>query len=140
MDLKKKLGSIERTEISYILIGTLMVLAAALGLQYQEKSISPGENKIDVSMTLEKPNETLTDTRNIKVNSTVFDAVNQSYELDFTEYDFGYFITSIDGLEQNRTHSWLYKVNNDSVNNAVNNYVLTEDSNITFTYTANSEY
>ena len=117
-----------------------MVLAAALGLQYQEKSISPGENKIDVSMTLEKPNETLTDTRNIKVNSTVFDAVNQSYELDFTEYDFGYFITSIDGLEQNRTHSWLYKVNNDSVNNAVNNYVLTEDSNITFTYTANSEY
>jgi hypothetical protein len=140
MDLKKRLDSIERTELAYVLTGALLVGVAAIGLQYQERDVAPGDDQIQVSLTLEKPNETVRDTAEIGVNSTVFDAVNQSYEVEHTEYDFGYLVTSIDGLAQNRTHSWLYAVNNVSANTAVNNYVLSEDSNVTFSYTPNSEY
>ena len=139
MDLKKKLDSIERTEILYILTGVLLVGAAAIGLQYQE-NVEPGEDEIQVALALEKPDQTINDEVEVAVNSTVFEAVNNTYEIDYTEYDFGYFITSIDGLAQNGTHSWLYSVNNESANKAVNNYILSEDSNVTFSYTANSEY
>ena len=140
MDLKKKLGSIERTELAYVLTGALLVGVAAIGLQYQDRDVAPGEDQIQVSLTLEKPNETVRDTAEIEVNSTVFDAVNETYKVEYTEYDFGYLVTGIDGLAQNGTHSWLYSVNNESADRAVNNYVISEDSDVTFSYTPNSEY
>lgn len=114
-----------------------MVAVAAAGMQYQSTTPDTGEDQIQVSLTLEKPNETVSEQVDVAVNSTVFDAVNQTYPVEYTEYDFGYFITSIDGLEQNDTHSWLYYVNNESATKAVNNYVLNETDNVTFRYTAN---
>lgn len=139
MDLKKKLDSIERTEILYILAGLLLIGVAAIGLQYQE-DVEPGEDQIKVALTLEKPNQTISAELDVAVNSTVFDAVNDTYEVEYTEYDFGYFITSIDGLAQNGTHSWLYSINDESANKAVNNYVLSENSNVTFRYTDDTDY
>lgn len=136
MDLKKKLDSIERTEIFYIVAGLLVVAVAAVGLQYQDQTPGTGQNQISVSLTLEKPNETVNKQINVAVNSTVFDAVNKTYPIEYTEYEFGYFVTSIDGLAQNDTHSWLYYVNNKSATTAVNNYVLNETADITFRYTA----
>jgi len=140
MDLEKKLDSIERTELAYVLTGAFLVGAAAIGLQYQERDVDPGEKQIQVSLALEKPNETVRDTAEVEVNSTVFDAVNETYKVEYSEYDFGYLVTGIDGLAQNRTHSWLYTVNNESGDTAVNNYILSEDSDVTFSYTPNSEY
>lgn len=137
MDLKKRLDSIERTEILYIAAGLLVVAVAAAGLQYQNTAPDTGEDQIQVSLTLEKPNETVSEQVDVAVNSTVFDAVNKTYSVEYTEYDFGYFVTSIDGLAQNDTHSWLYYVNNESATTAVNNYVLNESDNVTFRYTAN---
>jgi hypothetical protein len=137
MDLKKKLDSIERTEIFYIAAGLLVVAVAAAGMQYQSTTPDTGEDQIQVSLTLEKPNETVSEQVDVAVNSTVFDAVNKTYPVEYTEYDFGYFVTSIDGLAQNDTHSWLYYVNNESATTAVNNYVLNETDNVTFRYTAN---
>jgi hypothetical protein len=137
MDLKKKLDSIERTEIFYIAAGLLVVAVAAAGMQYQSTTPDTGEDQIQVSLTLEKPNETVSEQVDVAVNSTVFDAVNKTYPVEYTEYDFGYFVTSIDGLAQNDTHSWLYYVNNESATTAVNNYVLNETDDVTFRYTSN---
>lgn len=138
MDLKKRLDSIERTELVYLAAGILIVALAATGLQYQNQTPETGEDdQIQVSLTVEKPNETVTDQVDVAVNSTVFDAVNQTYPVEYMEYDFGYFVTSIDGLAQNDTHSWLYYVNNESATKAVNNYVLNESDSVTFGYTAN---
>lgn len=137
MDLKKRLDSIDRTEIAYLAAGILVVVIAATALQYQNQVPETGESQIQVSLTLEKPNETVTEQVDVAVNSTVFDAINQTYPVEYTEYDFGYFVTSIDGLAQNETHSWLYYVNNESATTAVNNYVLNETDNVTFRYTAN---
>jgi hypothetical protein len=136
MDLKKKLDSIETTEIGYITAGILVVAVAAAGLQYQDVSPEKGGELISASLTLEKPDETLQESLSIPVNSTVFDAVNQTYPIDYTEYDFGYFITSIDGLQQNGSHSWLYSVNNKSANVSVDNYILENSDNITFHYSS----
>lgn len=136
MDLKKGLDSIERTELLYIAAGIILVAVAAVGLQYQNQPPETGEGQVQVSLALDKPNSTVSDQINIDVNSTAFDAVNQTYPIKYTEYDFGYFVTSIDGLAQNDTYSWLYSVNNESVTKAVNNYVLDNGDNVTFRYTS----
>lgn len=136
MDLEKKLDSIERTELLYVAAGILLVAVAAAGLQYQDSTPETGEDQIQVSLTLEKPSATVSKNVSVAVNSTVFDALNQTYPVEYTEYDFGYFVTSIDGLQQNDTHSWLYYVNNESATKAVNNYVLESGDSVEFRYSA----
>lgn len=135
MDLKKKLD-FGTTEIIYITLGILLVALAAAGLQHQNDTPETGETQISVSLSLDKPGQTFKQEIDIDVNSTVFDALNQTYSVEHTEYDFGYFVTSIDGLQQNDTHSWLYYVNNESATTAVNNYMLEDGDNVTFQYTA----
>jgi len=136
MDLEERLDSIDRNELLYVAAGVVLIAVAAAGIQYQNSAPETGEEGIQISLELEKLGETVGGQINVPVNSTVFDAVNQTYSVDYTEYDFGYFVTSIDGLAQNETHSWLYYVNNESATTAVNNYVLDSGDNVTFRYTA----
>jgi len=140
MDLKKKLDSIERTEILYIAAGVLLVAVAGAGLQYSDQDPELGEDEINVSLELQKPGEKVTDYAVVPVNSTAFRAVNQTYEVEYTEYDFGYFVTSVDGLPQNDTHSWLYAVNNESATTSVNSYRLESGDQVSFKYTVQQEY
>ncbi len=136
MDLEERLDSIDRNNLVYVVAGISLIAVAAVGIQYQSSAPETGEEGIQISLQLEKPNETVSEQVNVPVNSTVFDAVNQTYSVEYTEYDFGYFVTSIDGLAQNETYSWLYYVNNESATTAVNNYVLDSGDNVTFRYTA----
>lgn len=138
MDLEEKLDSFKRTELLYVAAGLLLVAVAAVGLQYQDSDQPTGEEEeISVSLTIDKADDTVERSVDIPVNATVFDAVNSTFAVEYTEYDFGYFITSIDGLEQNETHSWLYSVNNESATTSVNNYVLQDGDDVEFRYTAN---
>jgi len=134
MDLKNELDSISTNEVLYTAAGILLIAVAAYGLQYQNTP-ETGEETMEVSLNIDKANNSINRDVNIPVNSTVFDAVNQTFEVEYTEYDFGYFVTSIDGLGQNETHSWLYSVNNQSATTAVNNYVLSDSDQVTFRHT-----
>jgi hypothetical protein len=116
------------------------VAVAGAGLQYSDQDPELGEDEINVSLELQKPGEKVTDYAVVPVNSTAFRAVNQTYEVEYTEYDFGYFVTSVDGLPQNDTHSWLYAVNNESATTSVNSYRLESGDQVSFKYTVQQEY
>ncbi len=136
MDLEERVDSIDRNNLVYVVAGIALIAVAVVGIQYQSSAPETGEEGIQISLQLEKPGDIVSEQVNVPVNSTVFDALNQTYSVEYTEYDFGYFVTSIDGLAQNETHSWLYYVNNESATTAVNNYVLDSGDNVTFRYTA----
>jgi hypothetical protein len=136
MVLKKKLDSIDRTELTYFVAGVLLLALTALGLQYQKPTPQDTGNQLTVNLQLDKPDSNVSNKVDLKANSTVFDAVNASFEIDYTEYEFGYFLTSIDGLTQNQTHSWVYYVDGEAATKAVNNYYLSDGDNITFEYTS----
>jgi len=60
--------------------------------------------------------------------------------VEYKEYaGMGKIITSIDGVAMNDTYSWLYFVNDKLAMVSIDNYLLTEDSSITFKYLSNKE-
>lgn len=132
MELRKWLKSIESE--AFLVLGALLIFAA-LGLQLAPET-QKGEDSVMVSLSLEKPNVTLDRGLEIPVNSTVFDAVNQSFSVEYEEYSFGYFLTSVDGLSENGTHSWVYRVNNESPSKAVNRFRLQEGDNVSLIYSS----
>ncbi len=140
MVLKKRLDSIEKTEIIYIVAGIILLALTAVGLQYQDTTPDTTGDQITVSLQLDKPDTDVENKVELQANSTVFDAVNKSFEINYTEYEFGYFATSIDGLSQNQTHSWLYYVNGEPAEKAIDNYYLSEGDNITFSYTSENPF
>lgn len=72
---------------------------------------------------------------------TVFDALNKTCNIEYKYYKgLGYFITSIDGVTQNKTHSWGYFVNNKFAMVSANNYVLKNNDNITWVLMNNEEF
>lgn len=140
MELKKKLDSIETTELMYVTAGIVLLGIAAAGLQYQNSNPEMADEQITISLQLDKPNNSINTEVDLEPNSTAFDALNNSFEINYTEYDFGYFVTSINGVSQNETHSWLYFVNNEPANKAVNKYYLSEADNVTFSYTSENPF
>lgn len=136
MELKKKFTELSTNENLYIITGIAILLGLGLGLQFQNTPEAIENGQIDVNLQLEKPGEI--NYRNVSVQngSTVFTALSQTFEVEYEEYDFGYFVTSIDGLSQNETHYWMYQVNGVEADRAVNNYQLSNNDNITFRYTS----
>lgn len=136
MELKKKLDSIETTELTYVAAGIVVLSVAALGLQYQSSNSDMSDEQVTVSLKLDMSDSNVSREVDLEANSTAFDALNKSFEINYTEYDFGYFVTSINGVSQNQTHSWVYLINGETANKAVNNYYLSEGDNVTFSYTS----
>lgn len=136
MALKKKLDSIEKTETIYIIAGIFLLALTAVGLQYQGSNPDMTDDQITISLELDKPDSDVRQEVDLGANSTAFDALNKSFEVNYAEYDFGYFVTSINGISQNQTHSWLYLVNDEPATKAVNKYYLSEGDNVTFIYTS----
>jgi len=72
--------------------------------------------------------------------TTVFEVLNSIATVEYKEYaGMGKLVTSIDGVAQNETHSWLYYVNEEFAQVACDKYALTEDSLFTFKYMSNEE-
>ncbi|MDY6766423.1 MAG: DUF4430 domain-containing protein [Candidatus Nanohaloarchaea archaeon] len=88
-------------------------------------------------MTVDTPTGASTETVALAENATAFTALNASHTVTYREYTNGYFITGIDGLQQNETHSWMYFVNGEVPSTAANRYVLAENDSITFRYMSN---
>jgi hypothetical protein len=73
--------------------------------------------------------------------STVFDVLNDSFDIEFKEYSgLGKLVTGIDGVQQNSTHYWLYYVNNEFAQVAADKYILDKDSSILFKFTSEYEF
>ncbi|MFB6192992.1 MAG: DUF4430 domain-containing protein [Candidatus Nanohaloarchaea archaeon] len=143
MELKTGLDFPGRKDVYYIVAGLSLLLVATLGIQaVSEPSIGEkqSDHVVEVNLTIKKPNTTLSNQVSVKANSTAFQVLNKTYSVKYKVYSFGYFVTSIDGLEQNKTHSWLYYVNGKMPSKSVDNYIIREDVNITYRYSSEKPY
>jgi len=76
----------------------------------------------------------------IQNGTTVFEVLDSIATVEYKEYaGMGKFVTSIDRVAQNETHSWMYYVNDEYAQVACDKYVLIEDSSFTFKYMSNEE-
>lgn len=80
-----------------------------------------------------------TETVRVPVNGTALQALNASHTVNVTRYSSGAFVTGIDGLHQNATHSWIYFVNGTMPSRAVDRLELGADARVTFLYLPNEK-
>lgn len=129
----------DNIETGYLLIGAASVLALLAVTQMPQLQQPQGNATITVDITVDYGDEVDKYSPEVLNGSTVFSALNKSAEVDIKEYSFGYFVTSINGVTQNSTHSWMYFVNSESPSKAVNNYVLGEYDSVKFRFMSNNE-
>jgi hypothetical protein len=70
---------------------------------------------------------------------TVFEILNETTVVVFTEYPYGKFVTSINGVENNANDNgyyWQYWVNGELAPVAADNYILADNDQILWKYCA----
>jgi hypothetical protein len=81
-----------------------------------------------------------TKTIDVQNGTTVFDVLNSIVKVEYKEYaGTGKMITSIDGVAQNSSYSWMYFVDDKLAPVAADKYALTKDSSFSFNYMSNEE-
>lgn len=136
MEHEPESDSTDRQDWLFIAIGSVLIaVAVAIPTVFMDGTAQTNSTGT-VSLVIETPADLRNESVSLTPNMTVFDAVNATYPVEYTEYDFGYLITSIDGLAQNDSHAWLYSVNGEEAMKAANNYPLNESDTIRFRYTA----
>ncbi|MFB6204761.1 MAG: DUF4430 domain-containing protein [Candidatus Nanohaloarchaea archaeon] len=138
MDLKNGLaGFTESVETEYVALGVGLLAVLLLAMQLQP-SVKGGE-QISISLKVDFGERVETRSLTLSNNTTAFEAVNGSFDVEYREYDMGYFITSIGNVSMDSNHSWLYFVNSEPAKRAVNRYLLEDNDNLTFRYLENSK-
>ncbi|MDY6776655.1 MAG: DUF4430 domain-containing protein [Candidatus Nanohaloarchaea archaeon] len=90
-----------------------------------------------VSLTIATPTGNTSETLQVSNTTTAFEAVNRSHRVEYSTYSSGIFITGIDGVMQNDTHSWMYLVNGEPPSTGADSYTLEDGDNLTFWYMSN---
>jgi hypothetical protein len=131
---------IERRIVSGLLVFTLFcVLASLSGISTASTATRvPGKLAGNIELTIDYGNSTQLVFPNIS-GETVFDILNQTAIVDFTQYAYGKFITSINGVVNNaggNGHYWQYWVNGELAPVAADNYVLADADQVLWKYCA----
>lgn len=68
----------------------------------------------------------------INENTTAYEALvktleKEGLEIQTTQYDFGIFINSIDGIKNTNDKAWIYFVNGESANKASDQFILKDE-------------
>ena len=125
----------------YLVSGLLIVVLASLAVNLflystDEKQIGKVRAEIRIDFGTSEKTETI----EVENGTTVFEVLESVATIEYKEYTgMGKIITSIDGVAMNDSYSWLYFVNDDLAMVSVDNYLLKEDSSISFKYLANEE-
>jgi len=75
----------------------------------------------------------------VENHTTAFQVLNKTHKVEYKEYPLGYFITGIDGIRQNETHSWLYFVNDSVIMESSDKYYLSYGDVLTFKFLSSEE-
>lgn len=138
MDLEQISDGLREDKILYTGFGLLVITGLVIGLETGIETMEGGQ-QVEATLNVDFRDSLETNTIEVENNTTVFQALNDTYEVKYTEYDAGAFITSIDGVSQNDKHSWLYFVNDESASVAVDQKYISEGDKITFRYLHNNE-
>ena len=99
---------------------------------------SPGKFAANVELVIDYGNSTQQVFPNLSGN-TVFEILNQTASVVFTQHAYGKFITSINGVENNayaNGHYWQYWVNDELAPVAADNYILAYGDQVLWKYCA----
>ena len=126
---------------SYLVLGLLIVVVASLAVNsYLSYTVGILEGKVRIKATIDFGTSKKTKTMDVQNGTTIFEVLDSIATVEYKEYaGMGKLVTSIDGLAQTETHSWLYYVNDDFADVACDKYVLREDSSFSFKYMSNEE-
>jgi hypothetical protein len=138
MELEQISDSLRGDKILYTGLGLLVLTGLVLALQMEFQDPAGGD-QISVTLNIDDGSDWTTENVQVANNSSVFDALNSSHEVEYREYDMGYFVTSIDGTGGEEDYSWLFFVNGESAQVSVDNYILDDQDNVTFRYLHNNE-
>jgi hypothetical protein len=97
-----------------------------------------GSLAIDIEFTIDYGNTTQ-HVFSDQAGATVFDILNQTSTVTFTQYPYGKFITSINGVENNADNNgryWQYWVNDELAPVAADTYLLTDGDQVLWKYLA----
>lgn len=142
MHSEKKSGNFMKVAVNWKYLGLGIAIIAVLIVVIQYTSIyEPLEKEEKIALSLEIKYGENVKRENVKIEnrSTAFQALNKTHRVEYKEYAIGYFITGIDGVKQNETHSWLYFVNEKPPLEAVNKYYLSEEDVLAFMFLSNEE-
>lgn len=128
---------IAELETRYVAAGVVMLVA--LLVLSQSPSLQPEtDEQLSISLTVDYGDSVDTSIVSVDNGSSAFHVLNSSHTVNYTEYSFGYFVTGIDGVNQNGTHSWLYFVNGEPASKAVDQYRMEEGYNLSFRFVSNN--
>lgn len=65
---------------------------------------------------------------------TVFELLNEQYDIEYTEYDFGVFIESIEGVAGDQGHFWSLYVNDELSPTGADQTTVSPDDMVEFRY------
>jgi len=133
MDLTESLDQFtEEIEVKYIAAGFFIILGlVVLAGSQLAQSPSTGD-QIEVNLTVDYRDSVESQIVNVNNSSTVFDALNSSYSIEYQESSYGYFITSINGVSGNESDYWIYEVNGEAPEVGLGQYRLSDQDNLDF--------
>jgi hypothetical protein len=92
-----------------------------------KKTIAENFTLVNTTISVTYKNGTIETKNNISshiINATVFEVMNETFQITYQSYPNGYLITGINGA----SYGWTYKVNGNSPPIACNFYVLNNNS------------
>jgi hypothetical protein len=128
-------GFADELNSRFIFAGLALVISLMVGLQFQAmQGLGETEANTTVQLDLEvfSPEENLSQQVSIKNGSTVLEALNSTYSIEYRKSSMGYYLTSINNISSNSTHFWMYFVDGRSPQVGVGQYGLNASSNVTF--------
>lgn len=137
MPLKTKY-KISGKRTKYLVFG-IIIIALLISLVYLKLPEGSREGEISVLLNVNYPEKKTEKILTVDNQTTAFGAINQTHSIEYKEYATGYYITSIDNVAQNKTHSWLYFVNQEPPQVSVDNYHLSNEDNLTFVFISNEK-
>lgn len=140
MDLTERLDRFtEEIEIRYVAAGLLVVLGLALMAGAQLSKTSGDGGQIEVNLTVDYRDSVDSQIINVENSSSAFQALNSTYDMEYQESSYGYFITSINGVSGNESNYWIYKVNGEAPEVGSGQYTLSENDDLKFSLMTQNE-
>ena len=100
---------------------------------------SSGKN-IHVLLSINYSEHITTDMYDVPRGTDVLSILEMKHSVAGKEYaGMGFFITEIDGIKQDESHSWLFFVNGKPASASADNTIVEEDAQIEFRFLSNNE-
>lgn len=139
MDLMENLRNFtDDVNLKYVLAGVTVLALMLTSTQLE----TTGENGslVEASITVSTLDENITRDVSVQNTTTVFEALNTSFNINYSESSLGYRITGIEGTQSNETYYWLYTVNGENPGKGAGQVLVEDQDSIVFRYLHQSEY